>query len=69
MYASDTGKSPAFFFCRRVKRGPHREGVIVRIVIVPVTAGRVQIVSIVGITIIAGPQPGTDKAFAPRPAL
>ena len=69
MYASDTGKSPACFFCRRAKRGPHREGIIVRIVVVPVATGRVQIVGIVRIIVIAGPQPGADKTFAPRIVL
>ena len=59
-------KIPAFFFCRRAKRGPHREGIAIRSAATRGPAGRAQTVRKGNETSKAGPQPGADKAFALR---
>ena len=67
MYTSDTGKSLTYFslVCKRVKRRANQVA-IVYIVVVD-AARRIQIVRIVVIIVIGGPQPSPnshDKTFA-----
>ncbi len=49
-----------------MKRGTHTVGIVVRIVVIVIATGSVQIIRIVGIVIIAGTQPAPDTSFRPK---